>query len=374
MRQELKKIVARRRAEYKDWAEKNPEKAQTLQDYIDLKLPAIDWDAIEIKPGMASRAASHNVLNYLADHIGNMIVSSADLCNSDKSEGWLKKTGVIVKGDFSGGFVQAGVAELTMACIINGIALHGGVFGACATFFVFSDYMKPAIRMAALMKLPVKYIYSHDSFRVGEDGPTHEPIEQEAQMRLLEQIKNFDGKPSVLVLRPADAAETIACYQLAMENLETPSVLIFSRQNLEDLPGENRREEAKKALRGGYAAFEVENPDIVLVGNGSDVALLVHSAEELAKEGIKARVVSLPSIGLFQMQDKEYQLSLIPDGVKIFGLTSGIPTTLFPVMKGDYEIMGMERFGASAPAKVLDEKFGYNVPTVLGRIKSFIGK
>ncbi|MDE6237387.1 MAG: transketolase, partial [Muribaculaceae bacterium] len=300
-KEELRKIVAARREEYRKWAEENPEKAETLQNYIDLKLPNLDWDAIEIKPGMASRAASANVLSYMADHLGNMIVSSADLCNSDKSEGWLKKTGVIVKEDFSGGFLQAGVAELTMACIINGIALHGGVFGACATFFVFSDYMKPAIRMSALMQLPVKFIFSHDSFRVGEDGPTHEPIEQEAQMRMLEQIHNFNGKPSMLVLRPADAAETIACYQIAMENLSTPTCLIFSRQNLEDIPGENRREEAKKALRGGYVVYENENPDIVLVANGSDVALLYHAAEELAKEGVKARVVSVPSIGLFKM-------------------------------------------------------------------------
>lgn len=373
-KEELRKIVAARREEYRKWAEENPEKAETLQNYIDLKLPNLDWDAIEIKPGMASRAASANVLSYMADHLGNMIVSSADLCNSDKSEGWLKKTGVIVKEDFSGGFLQAGVAELTMACIINGIALHGGVFGACATFFVFSDYMKPAIRMSALMQLPVKFIFSHDSFRVGEDGPTHEPIEQEAQMRMLEQIYNFNGKPSMLVLRPADAAETIACYQIAMENLSTPTCLIFSRQNLEDIPGENRREEAKKALRGGYVVYENENPDIVLVANGSDVALLYHAAEELAKEGVKARVVSVPSIGLFKMQSEEYQKSIIPDGVKIYALTSGIPTTMFPIMKGDYQVVGMERFGASAPAKVLEEKFGYNVPAQLEKIKIFLAK
>ncbi len=371
-KEELRKIVAARREEYRKWAEVNPEKAKTLQDYIDLKIPAIDWDAIEIKPGMASRAASHNVLNYLADHIGNMIVSSADLCNSDKSEGWLKKTGVITKDSYGNGFIQAGVAELTMACLINGIALHGGVFGACATFFVFSDYMKPAIRMSALMRLPVKFIYSHDSFRVGEDGPTHEPIEQEAQLRMLEQIKGIDGKPAMLVLRPADAAETIACYQLAMENLSTPTALIFSRQNLEDIPGENRREEAKKAIRGGYAVYDVENPDIILVANGSDVVLLYHAAEELAKEGVKARVLSIPSIGLFKEQPEEYRDALLPDGVKIFALTSGIPTTMFPLMKGDYEVMGLERFGASAPAKVLEEKFGYNVPAVLARIKAFI--
>lgn len=373
-KEELRKIVAARREEYRKWAEENPEKAETLQNYIDLKLPNLDWDAIEIKPGMASRAASANVLSYMADHLGNMIVSSADLCNSDKSEGWLKKTGVIVKEDFSGGFLQAGVAELTMACIINGIALHGGVFGACATFFVFSDYMKPAIRMSALMQLPVKFIFSHDSFRVGEDGPTHEPIEQEAQMRMLEQIHNFNGKPSMLVLRPADAAETIACYQIAMENLSTPTCLIFSRQNLEDIPGENRREEAKKALRGGYVVYENENPDIVLVANGSDVALLYHAAEELAKEGVKARVVSVPSIGLFKMQSEEYQKSIIPDGVKIYALTSGIPTTMFPIMKGDFQVVGMERFGASAPAKVLEEKFGYNVPAQLEKIKIFLAK
>ena len=373
-REELKKIVAKRREEYREWAEKNPELAQTLQDYIDLKLPNIDWNAIDLKPGMASRAASANVLGYLADHIGNMIVSSADLANSDKTDGWLKKTGSITKDNFAGGFLHAGVAELTMACIINGIVLHGGMLGACGTFFVFSDYMKPAIRMAALMELPVKYIYTHDSFRVGEDGPTHEPIEQEAQIRLMEQISNFSGKPSVLVLRPADAAETIACYQLAMENLSTPTVLIFSRQNLEDLPGENRREEAKKALRGGYAVYDVENPEIVLVGNGSDVALLVHSAEELAKEGVKARVLSVPSIGLFKAQDEAYQKALLPDGVKIFALSSGLPATMYPIMKGDFEVVGMERFGASAPAKVLDEKFGYNVPTVFGKIKAFLGK
>ncbi|MDE6866225.1 MAG: transketolase, partial [Muribaculaceae bacterium] len=287
---------------------------------------------------------------------------------------WLKKTGVIVNEEFSGCFLQAGVAELTMACIINGIALHGGVFGACATFFVFSDYMKPAIRMSALMQLPVKFIFSHDSFRVGEDGPTHEPIEQEAQMRMLEQIHNFNGKPSMLVLRPADAAETIACYQIAMENLSTPTCLIFSRQNLEDIPGENRREEAKKALRGGYVVYENENPDIVLVANGSDVALLYHAAEELAKEGVKARVVSVPSIGLFKMQSEEYQKSIIPDGVKIYALTSGIPTTMFPIMKGDFQVVGMERFGASAPAKVLEEKFGYNVPAQLEKIKIFLAK
>lgn len=373
--EELKKIVAQRKAEYKAWAEANPEKAQQLQDYIDLKVPALPWDEVEFKANMASRAASATVLGFLAEHVGNMIVSSADLANSDKTDGFLKKTTVLCKEDFSGGFLQAGVAELTMACLINGIALHGGVFGACATFFVFSDYMKPAIRLSALMELPVKFIYTHDSFRVGEDGPTHEPIEQEAQIRLMEQIKNFKGENSVLVLRPADSAETLESYKLAMENTKTPTVLIFSRQNLEDLPGENRREEAKKAAKGGYVVVEAENPDIVLVGNGSDVALLCHAAEALKGEGVKARVVSVPSIGLFNNQPESYRLSVIPAGVKMFGLTSGLPATLYPLLNGGkYEFMGMERFGASAPAKVLDEKFGYTEENVLSRIKQFLEK
>ncbi len=373
--EELKKIVAARKQRYNEWATENPDKAKELQDYIDLKLPALPWDSIELKPNMASRAASASVLGFLAEHVGNMIVSSADLANSDKTDGFLKKTTVLCKDDFSGGFLQAGVAELTMACIINGIALHGGVFGACATFFVFSDYMKPSIRMSALMQLPVKFIYTHDSFRVGEDGPTHEPIEQEAQIRLMEQISNFSGRPSVLVIRPADSAETVEAYKLAMENVHTPTVLIFSRQNLEDLPGENRREEAKQASKGGYVLIKAENPDVVLVGNGSDVALLVHAAEELKKEGVKAQVVSVPSIGLFNSQSGEYRQSVIPAGVKLFGLTSGLPATLYPLLNGGkYHFMGMERFGASAPAKVLDEKFGYTTENVLKNIKQFLEK
>jgi len=340
-----------------------------------MELPKLDWDAIELKPGMATRAASANVLGYLAEHVGNMIVSSADLANSDKTDGFLKKTHAFMRGDFSGAFLQSGVSELTMACIMNGIALHGGIFTACATFFVFSDYMKPAIRMAALMKLPVKFIYSHDSFRVGEDGPTHEPIEQEAQIRLMEMVRNFDGRRSMIVMRPADSAETIAAYKVAMEEKHRPSVLIFSRQNLEDLPGEDRRREAMKAEKGGYVVREgSEHPDVTLVANGSDVALLYHAAEELEKDGVKARVVSVPSIGLFLDQSQEYRDSVIPEGVPQFGLTSGLPVTLWPVLHGDYEVKGMERFGASAPAKVLEEKFGYNVPAVTDSVRQFLKK
>ena len=371
----LREKVAQRRREFDKWALENPEKARMLKEYRCMELPKLDWDAIELKPGMATRAASANVLGYLAEHVGNMIVSSADLANSDKTDGFLKKTHAFMRGDFSGAFLQSGVSELTMACIMNGIALHGGIFTACATFFVFSDYMKPAIRMAALMKLPVKFIYSHDSFRVGEDGPTHEPIEQEAQIRLMEMVRNFDGRRSMIVMRPADSAETIAAYKVAMEEKHRPSVLIFSRQNLEDLPGDDRRREAMKAEKGGYVVREgSQHPDVTLVANGSDVALLYHTAEELEKDGVNARVVSVPSIGLFLDQSKEYRDSVIPEGVPQFGLTSGLPVTLWPVLHGEYEVKGMERFGASAPAKVLEEKFGYNVPTVTDLVRQFLKK
>ena len=372
--EELKRIVADRKAAQQRWAEENPELYKTLGDYIAGRLPELDWNSIQFKPNMATRNASATVLGFLAEHVGNMIVSSADLANSDKTDGFLKKTHALTREDFSGAFLQAGVAELTMACLINGIALHGGCIGACATFFVFSDYIKPALRMAALMELPVKYIFSHDSFRVGEDGPTHEPIEQEAQVRLLEQMTNFKGHQAALVLRPADSAETVEAYKLAMYNQNSPTVLIFSRQDLEDLPGDDRRKQAEKAARGGYVVVEAENPDVMLVGNGSDVSLLVHASEELAKEGVKAGVVSVPSLGLFAAQDKEYRDSVLPDGIRIFGLTSGLPATLYPVMKGDWKVVGMERFGASAPAKVLEDKFGYTVPAVVAEVKAFLGR
>ena len=355
------------------WAKENPAKAEELKRFIDRKLPDLDWDAIQLKPNTASRAASAAVLSYLAEHIGNMIVSSADLANSDKTDGFLKKTHAFLRGDFSGAFLQAGVAELTMACLINGIALHGGVIGACGTFFVFSDYMKPAIRMSALMELPVKYIYTHDAFRVGEDGPTHEPIEQEAQIRLLEQMENFSGHQAALVLRPADAAETVEAYRLAMNNWDSPTVLIFSRQDLEDLPGENRRKEARQAEKGGYVVIPAEKPQVVLVANGSEVSLLCHAAEELKKEGVEAQVVSVPSIGLFMRQPENYRNQVIPENAKVFGLTAGLPAALQPLMRGDYEIYGLQRFGASAPYKVLDDKFGYTTPNILAKIKQFLG-
>lgn len=376
-REQLREIVKTRRAEQAAWEAANPELAKELNAFLNNKLPEIDWAAIPHKPNIASRQASADVLGVLAEKVNNMIVSSADLANSDKTDAFLKKTHPFVKGDFSGAFLHAGVTELTMASVMNGIALHGGVIGACGTFFVFSDYMKPAVRMAALMELPVKYIWTHDAFRVGEDGPTHEPVEQEAQIRLMEELRNLSGKPSMLVLRPADAAETSVAWEMAMENFETPSALVLSRQNLPDLPAAsgNRFAEAEAGCRrGGYVVVDEQQPDVILVANGSEVSLLCDVAAGIAEQGLKARVVSVPSIGLFNNQPVEYRKAVLTPGVPAFGLTAGLPSTLRGVVGSDGEVFGLDHFGASAPYKVLDEKFGFTVDAVLANVKAYLSK
>ena len=372
----LRATVKLRHEEEKAWRAANPEQAALLDSYIAGKLPEIDWKAIAHKPNIATRQASADVLGELAKKVGNMIVASADLANSDKTDGFLKNTHALTHGDFSGAFLQAGVAELTMAAIMNGIALHGGCIAACGTFFVFSDYMKPAVRMAALMELPVKYIWTHDAFRVGEDGPTHEPVEQEAQIRLMEELRNFKGEPSMLVLRPGDAAETSVCWKMAMENTKTPTALILSRQDIPDLPAASgdRYNEALGAEKGGYVVVDAANPDVTLVANGSEVSLLVEVAKLLGTEGVTARVVSVPSIGLFEVQPQDYRDSVIPANGKVFGLTAGLPSTLRGVVGRNGEVFGLDHFGASAPYKVLDEKFGFTAPAVLAQVKAYLAK
>jgi transketolase len=368
--EELKKICAARHAHEAEWAKANPEKAQNLKDWFGGKLPAIDWEAIAQKEGSATRAASATVLGVLAENIPNMICASADLSNSDKTDGFLKKTHNLMKDDFSGAFFQAGVSELTMACMCIGMTLHGGVIAACGTFFVFSDYMKPAIRMAALMEVPVKFIWTHDAFRVGEDGPTHEPVEQEAQIRLMEKLKNHHGKNSMLVVRPADADETTACWRMAMENSSTPTALIFSRQGIAKLPAGN---DYSQAQRGAYVvAGSDADYDIILLASGSEVSTLEAGAELLRKDGIKLRIVSVPSEGLFRSQPKEYQESILPAGKKIFGMTAGLPVNLEGLVGANGKVFGLESFGFSAPYKVLDEKLGFNAQNVYNQVKAML--
>ena len=370
---ELEAIVAERYAAKEAWAKANPELAEKMKFWFSGKAPKLDWEAIEQKANQATRAASATVLGVLATKVENMICSSADLSNSDKTDGFLKKTHSFVKGDFSGAFFQAGVSELTMACVCIGMSLHGGVIVACGTFFVFSDYMKPAIRMAALMEQPVKFIWSHDAFRVGEDGPTHEPVEQEAQIRLMEKLKNHKGHNSMLVLRPADVIETTVAWKMAMENTATPTALILSRQNITDLPSKgNRYNEALQAEKGAYIVESDENPDVIMVASGSEVATLEEGAALLRADGVKVRVVSVPSEGLFRSQSKEYQESVIPTGSKIFGLTAGLPVNLERLVGANGKVWGLESFGFSAPYKVLDEKLGFTGQNVYNQVKELL--
>ncbi len=368
--EELGTIVSERYAAKAAWAEANPELAAKMEQFFSGDAPKVDWCTIEQKANDATRNASATVLGALAEQVENMICASADLSNSDKTDGFLKKTHALTRDDFSGAFFQAGVAELTMACCSIGMMLHGGVVAACGTFFVFSDYMKPAVRMAALMEIPVKFIWTHDAFRVGEDGPTHEPVEQEAQIRLMEKLKNHKGVNSMLVLRPADSDETTHAWRLAMENTSTPTGLIFSRQNITTLP---QGTDYSLAAKGAYTiAGADENPDVILVASGSEVATLVAGAELLRQDGVKVAIVSAPSEGLFRSQSKEYQESVIPYDSKVFGLTAGLPVNLEGLVGRNGKVFGLESFGFSAPYTVLDEKLGFTAQNVYNQVKSML--
>jgi transketolase len=367
---QLRKIMDAKYARNAAWEAANPEKAALLKEWFSGKAPRVDWSKVEQKADDSTRSASAAVLSQLAQQVPNMICASADLSNSDKTDGFLKHTKNMVKGDFSGAFFQAGVSEFTMACCCMGMALHGGVIPACGTFFVFSDYMKPAVRMAALMELPVKFIWTHDSFRVGEDGPTHEPVEQEAQIRLMEKLRNHKGKNSMLVLRPADSYETTYAWKLAMENTTTPTGLIFSRQNIKTLPAGN---DYSQAARGAYVvAGSDEEFDVILLASGSEVSTLVAGAGLLRADGIKCRIVSVPSEGLFRSQSKAYQRSILPGNRRKFGLTVGLPVTLEGLTGSNGKVWGLNSFGFSAPYKVLDEKLGFTAENVYNQVKSML--
>lgn len=371
---DLKAIVAARKKQEAEWAKANPDKKALMDEWFSGRAPKVDWSKVQQKEGAATRNASSACLSQLALQVPNMICASADLSNSDKTDGFLKETHNLKKGDFTGAFFQAGVSELTMADMCIGMMLHGGVIAAMGTFFVFSDYMKPAVRLAALMGVPVKFIWTHDAFRVGEDGPTHEPVEQEAQIRLMEKLQNHKGQDSVRVFRPADADETTVCWEMAMENTDTPTALIFSRQNIAKLPAGNDYQQARK---GAYiVAGSDENPDVILVASGSEVSTLEAGTELLRKDGIKVRVVSAPSEGLFRRQSKEYQDSVLPYNIKKFGMTAGLPCTLEGLVGigPNSEIFGMKSFGFSAPYKVLDEKLGYTGENVYKQVKAFLNK
>jgi len=360
-----------------DWASNNAELDKKLQFFYSGMVSEIDYKAIQQKEGSATRAASSTVLGVLAKKVENMIVASADLSNSDKTDGFLKNTHAFTKGDFSGAFLQAGVSELTMAAVMNGMALHGGVIAASATFFVFSDYMKPALRLACLMKLPVKYIWTHDAFRVGEDGPTHQPVEHEAQLRLMEHLKNHHGENSMIVLRPADSLETSIAWKMAMDNNNTPTALILSRQNIKDLPSDinDRYSDALQSEKGAYIVQDCKGkPDIILIASGSEVSTLVEGAMLLRKDNLNVRIISAPSEGLFRNQTEGYRKSIMPDNIPVFGLTAGLSVTLLGLVGPKGTVWGMNSFGYSAPYKVLDEKFGFTAENVYKQVKEYLAK
>jgi len=368
--EELREIVAKRRQEENEWAKNNPQLAAQMKEWFSGNAPKVDWSTLTQKPDGATRVASAACLGLLAEQVPNMVCSSADLSNSDRTDGFLNKTREMKRGDLSGAFLQAGVSELTMACMCIGMYLHGGVIPACGTFFVFSDYMKPAIRMAALMRVPIKFIWTHDAFRVGEDGPTHEPVEQEAQIRLMEKLKNHCGEDSVRVFRPADVNETTVCWQMAMENMNTPTALILSRQNVKNIHPDTNYELAR---RGAYVVAGSDSQfDVILLASGSEVATLEAGAELLRKDGVKVRIVSVPSEGLFRTQSAEYQEEVLPTGSKIFGLTAGLPVTLQGLVGANGKVYGLNSFGYSAPFKVLDEKLGFTAENVYHQVKSLI--
>ena len=367
---ELRKIVAERHAAEAQWEKENPEKAAQMREWFSGKAPKIDWSGLVQKRDIPTRNGSAACLGVIAEQVPNMIVSSADLSNSDKTDGFLNKTHALTRDDFSGAFFQAGVSELAMACMCIGMMLHGGVITAMGTFFVFSDYMKPAIRMAALMQTPVKFVWSHDAFRVGEDGPTHEPVEQEAQIRLMEKLQNHAGQDSVRVLRPADSDAATVCWQMAMENMDTPTALIFSRQNVKSLPEGTDYQQTRK---GAYIVTgSDEQFDVILVASGSEVSTCVAGAELLRKDGVKVRVVSAPSEGLFRRQSKEYQEQILPRDAKIFGLTAGLPVTIEGLVGANGKVFGLNSFGFSAPYTVLDEKLGFTPENVYKQVKAFL--
>lgn len=368
---ELREVVKERHAAEAEWRKANPEKAEQMDAWFSGNAPKVDWSELVQKRDVATRVASANCLGVLAEQVPNMVCSSADLCNSDKTDGFLKKTHELTPDDFTGAFFQAGVSELTMACVCIGMYLHGGVIPACGTFFVFSDYMKPAIRMAALMRVPIKFVWSHDAFRVGEDGPTHEPVEHEAQIRLMEKLKNHKGQDSVRVFRPADADETTVCWQMANENMDTPTAMICSRQNVNSLPEGTDYSQVRK---GAYIVKDDPNYDVILLASGSEVSTLLAGAELLNADGIKTRIVSVPSEGLFRTQSKEYQESVLPKGAKIFGMTAGLPVTLQSLVGVEGMVYGLESFGFSAPYKVLDEKLGFNAENVFKQVKNYLSK
>ncbi len=307
----------------------------------------------------ATRSTSGTILNMIKKAMPNLIGGSADLAPSNKTN--MKDAGDFSKDNYAGTNLHFGVREQAMAAIGNGLALHGGLKAFVATFFVFSDYVKPMARLSALMKLPLTYVFTHDSIGVGEDGPTHEPVEQLAAFRSL---------PDFTVFRPCDRTETAAAWMYAVENECGPTGLVLTRQNLPQIEGSS-----KDALKGGYVIAESEKavPDAIIIASGSEVSLAINAKEELKKSGIDVRVVSMPSMELFDKQSAEYKESVLPNGVRKRVAVEALSDFGWYKYVGlDGKVIAMEGFGASGPAATLFEHFGFTVDNVVKTVKEVV--
>ena len=310
---------------------------------------------------LATRKNSEVTLNALAPALPELIGGSADLTHSNLTE--LKISGSFQKGAYENRNLRFGVREHGMGAICNGIALHNsGLIPYCATFLVFADYMRAAIRLSALSQAGVIYVMTHDSIGLGEDGPTHQPVETIASLRAI---------PNLIVIRPADGTETSGAYKVAVEHRKTPTLMAFSRQNLPNLPGSSIEGVAK----GAYTVDDCDGtPDLILIGTGSEVSLCVKAAEELRKAGTKVRVVSMPSWELFDAQDSAYRESVLPKAVtKRLAVEAGITMGWCRYVGGEGDVIGVDRFGASAPGDLVMEKFGFTVENVVSKAKALLG-
>ncbi len=337
-----------------------PALAAELDQCFSQALPDLENDESfwAFEGSQATRSTSGTVLNRLAAKLPNLIGGSADLAPSTKTE--LTGKGWMCSGDYAGHNIHFGVREFAMAAAANGLALHGGLRAYCATFFVFSDYLKAALRLSAIMKLPVIYVMTHDSIGVGEDGPTHEPIEHLAALR---------ATPGIMVYRPADGKETAAGYLLALKR-KGPSCLALSRQNLPTYA-----ESGKVAMKGGYILRDVANPQVILLASGSEVELAYKAADELAVKGVAARVVSMPSMEVFEEQSASYKESVLPAALRArVAIEAGATMPWYRYVGMDGAVIGLDHFGASAPANILYEKFGLTVGAVVEKALAVLKK
>ena len=349
---------------FKEYVDKYPDKAKLWEKYysdIDESLIETDefWSWDENKA--ATRNISGSIINRLKDLYPNLIGGSADLSPSNKTV--MNDEGYIKRGDYSGRNIHFGVRELAMTAITNGILLHGGLRAYCATFFVFSDYTKPMARLSALMNIPTIFVFTHDSIGVGEDGPTHEPVEQLAMLRSLPNFNTF---------RPADAKETVAAWYAALVSKKTPTAIVLTRQNLPQLSGSS-----KEALKGGYIIKEASKatPDMILIASGSEVSLAVDAADELENEGVATRVVSMPCMDVFEKQSKEYKDKILPNTVRnrvAIEALSGFGWDKYTGLDG--RVISMNSFGASAPQDLLFKKFGFTKENVVATAKEVLNK